>query len=401
MTTPAQFELFAPHHPSTPRVVFSYGMGADSTAILLRWLHDPSSRDFDLDELVLITSMVGDEFAQTRIDVTEAVLPRLREFGVRFIQVGRSQRTVTRAGDGLAVFDDSRHPEHLYFAGDYTLSTELLTAGTVPQLGGSRRCSLRSKAACLEPVIAKITAGQPYRHVIGYQADELGRARKDSLYNTELRTGWYPLIEWGYTRQDCLDLIEQLTGRRWMRSACGFCPFALATSRGRAETFARYRAEPDRAIQALTMEHVSLALNERQGLIGDRRLIDEIRAAGLHDITAQFEDYILTVPHAVYDVRRVIRPRPADPTKPGTAVRSVTQLDTGTQEAMAHALTDMPGVLHHGPTGIPSKVLRRREDTPAYPQLEHFYVAAPAVVDTKAGPGFDQAWQAATAAAIF
>ena len=31
-----------------PTVVMSYGMGVDSTAILLRWLTDPSSRDFDL-----------------------------------------------------------------------------------------------------------------------------------------------------------------------------------------------------------------------------------------------------------------------------------------------------------------------------------------------------------------
>ncbi|CAN5531462.1 hypothetical protein BH11ACT7_BH11ACT7_32090 [soil metagenome] len=29
-------------------IMLSYGMGIDSTAILLRWLADPSSRDFDL-----------------------------------------------------------------------------------------------------------------------------------------------------------------------------------------------------------------------------------------------------------------------------------------------------------------------------------------------------------------
>ena len=34
-------------------VVMSYGMGVDSTAILLRWLADPSSRDFDLQDLVV------------------------------------------------------------------------------------------------------------------------------------------------------------------------------------------------------------------------------------------------------------------------------------------------------------------------------------------------------------
>lgn len=34
-----------------PRHVLSYGLGLDSTAVLLRWLTDPSSRDFDLSDL--------------------------------------------------------------------------------------------------------------------------------------------------------------------------------------------------------------------------------------------------------------------------------------------------------------------------------------------------------------
>ncbi|WP_425607438.1 hypothetical protein [Rhodococcus pyridinivorans] len=42
-----------------PKVIFSFGMGADSTSILLRWLEDPTSRDFELDELALITAHTG------------------------------------------------------------------------------------------------------------------------------------------------------------------------------------------------------------------------------------------------------------------------------------------------------------------------------------------------------
>ncbi len=47
------------------RVVLSYGMGCESTAVLLRWLEDPSSRDFDLSDAIILTAMVGDEFADT------------------------------------------------------------------------------------------------------------------------------------------------------------------------------------------------------------------------------------------------------------------------------------------------------------------------------------------------
>jgi hypothetical protein len=59
------------------------GVGVDSTAILLRWLTDPSSRDFDLADVVVITAHTGDEFEQTLRDVEEVVLPELRRHHVR------------------------------------------------------------------------------------------------------------------------------------------------------------------------------------------------------------------------------------------------------------------------------------------------------------------------------
>lgn len=91
-------------------VVMSYGMGVDSTAILLRWLTDPTSRDFDLRDLVVITAHTGDEFDQTLRDVEEIVLPQLRRHGIRFVQVGRTQRKTTVSGEGVAVLDDSTVP---------------------------------------------------------------------------------------------------------------------------------------------------------------------------------------------------------------------------------------------------------------------------------------------------
>ncbi len=44
------------HHGDTAPVVLSYGMGADSTAILLRWIEEPGCRDFDLSDLVVVTA---------------------------------------------------------------------------------------------------------------------------------------------------------------------------------------------------------------------------------------------------------------------------------------------------------------------------------------------------------
>lgn len=86
-----------------PKVVLSYGLGVDSTAILLRWLHEPTSRDFDLDDLVVVTAMTGDEWDKTGTDVEQHILPLLRRHGVRYVQAARARRHVTTAGAGLVV----------------------------------------------------------------------------------------------------------------------------------------------------------------------------------------------------------------------------------------------------------------------------------------------------------
>ena len=135
-----------------PRVVLSYGLGADSTAVLLRWLTEPASRDFALDELVVITAMTGDEWAGTGTDVEQHVLPLLRRHGVRYVQVARAQLLTTKAGDGIVVLDDSRHPERVHLAGAYRLSDELTAAGTIPQSGGDRAgAPCAPRAPCWTP----------------------------------------------------------------------------------------------------------------------------------------------------------------------------------------------------------------------------------------------------------
>jgi hypothetical protein len=45
-----------------PSVVMSFGLGLDSTALLMRWIVDPAARNFDLRDL----AMTGHESAATR-----------------------------------------------------------------------------------------------------------------------------------------------------------------------------------------------------------------------------------------------------------------------------------------------------------------------------------------------
>lgn len=132
-----ELELSGLHGSRPPSVVVSYGLGLDSTCLLLRWLREPSTRDFAVEDMVVVTAMVGDEFSSTTVAVESLMLPLFREFGVRYVQCARGQRVTTAAGEGVVVLDDSTYPQKLYAEGAYRLSDEMLSAGTLPQLGST------------------------------------------------------------------------------------------------------------------------------------------------------------------------------------------------------------------------------------------------------------------------
>lgn len=367
-------------------VILSYGLGVDSTAILLRWINEPASRDFELDELTVVTAMTGDEWQQTGRDVTAHVLPLLREHGIRYVQIARagaSQR------DGITILDDSRSPEVLHLAGDYKLSDELLNAATVPQMGGARRCSAKAKGWPLDIAIESIVGkGVAFRHVIGYEANEPKRAEKDAAAgNSATRTGEYPLIEWGWDRAKCEEYITACTGVEWLKSACVYCPFALANKAGRERVLGLYRNHVDSAVDALFIERVSVLFNERQGLNGEVRLLDLIKADGNEAAVAGLKARLAESKFAVYRVRRVIRPTAADPTKVANISRSIRRITSG-EQTLAEAVASNGGHVR--------RVMRDREAV--LPAVEEVYVVAPAIVADKAEANFEAWWTEALAA---
>lgn len=383
--------------PAPPRVVLGYGLGRDSTAILVRWLTDPSSRDFDLEELAVITGMTGHEWSVTEELVSRHVLPLLAEHGVRYIQVAR--RGPVQA-DGVDILSDSRRPNQLHMIGRYTLADEMLEAGTVPQTTGDRLCSQHFKAWPLDTVIAQITQGQPYRHVLGYELGEWRRAQRDARYNTALRTGEYPLITWGWDGTRVQQFLRDTFGVEWVRSACTYCPFALASKSGKAGTVARFIAEPDAGVLALVMEYSATALNPTQGLINGQRLLTLLRdTAGTTAVLELFERRLAAMPWAVYDLRRALLPRSDGKVNYS---RSVHLLDTGTRAAMRAQLDDRARRLGLeitvGDPAFPDDHHRRvwlRRRGPQPPTAEQFLTVAPATAVTKVGPTFPAAWTAA------
>jgi hypothetical protein len=208
---------------SAPDAALSYGLGADSTAVLLRWLDEPATAPCELDDLIVVTAMTGDEWAITGRLVEQHVLPRLTARHVRYAQVAR---TGPVQAHGITVLDDSRAPARLHLAGAFRLSDELRAAGTIPQLAGTRKCSAKAKGQVIDTYLARITAGAPFLHAMGYEAGETARARRDATFNTSARTGIYPLITWGWDRSTCDDYIYSQTGARWPKSACTYCVIA-------------------------------------------------------------------------------------------------------------------------------------------------------------------------------
>jgi hypothetical protein len=400
------------------QTVLSYGMGVESSAILVRWAEEPSVRPCPLEELIVITSQTGDEYADTRRDVEAHILPRLRKHNIRYVQVARRGHL---EADGITILSDNRQPERLFIQGDYKLSDELRAAGTVPQYGGEHTCSLKFKAWVIESWLAQ-NLTQPTRHAFGYNveersrvtkseaatlrriafgfnAEEHGRISRAASYDTPLRQGFYPLVEWGWTRQDCIDYLREQLGITWRKSACVQCPFNALKD----DALERQKEHPEQVAQAMMLEHVSLSLNPRGTLYRNQSLIEITNASGNLLASNGYQGMLESADWAVYRVRRLYNAakdasgRPLSDKK-GNAYRAVEQLTTGGRKVTA--LADLREqarehdeiVEHRGITYI-----YRQRCASTFPAREEFLVALPAVVETKARYGldwFERKWDA-------
>jgi len=386
----------------TMNVVLSYGLGVDSTAMFLRWLNEPESRDFDLDDLVVVTAMTGNEWPDTVELVERHILPRFRDAGVTFAQVARAGASQK---EGIVVLDESDEPPRLYAEGAYKLSDELTHAGTIPQAAGSRYCSQKFKGWPIDTYLAE---GFPEarRHAFGYEAGEVARAtrcaesmrlafgfevgeaaraRRATEYDTPMRVAEFPLIEWGWDREDCRRFIEQATGvADWPKSACVYCPFALTNRAGRERTLRRYDSDRESAIETLMLERRSLSLNPRGGLIAGDRLFDLLWKE-IRPIAKAFERRAEDTPHCVYSVRWIWRSR-------RQVNRDLRVLHTGTR-AECEARVRQYGTVDASDGFERVYLMRKGEEQ--LPAREHFIVAGPAGARDKALPSFPQWWEEA------
>ena len=390
--------------------LLSYGMGVDSTAILLNWLENPASRKYirrtlvtggvrptfrkigtgevDLNDLTVITAMTGDEFPDLKPLIETHILPRLRAHGIRFVQVARRSLK-----EKLTILDDTTQPYTLYLDGDYKLSDEMLVNATIPQYRtGSRRCSLKYKGDPLDMWIKGFVGDSKFSHALGFDAQEHSRVTTDLSYSRSNRwrkgqkTSFYPLFDWEWTREICHQFIKDLTGEDWPKSACTYCPFTM----GEDQVMTRFWQYPEEAAKGVFMEYCAMALNHRQTIYPKgNTLLGAVHGAGFDGVLQRFEDMLNESPWALYWVRRIYYA----PTKAYRSIRAIaqgTRDEIQNQQLAAYGNVSMEG-------GIP-RVIRIQRIEDQYPVLEEMIAAAPHMAQDKDNRReYDTIWEQALA----
>lgn len=144
-----------------------------------------------------------------------------------------------------------------------TLEQECLRSGTLPSIAyGYKKCSLKHKVAPQEkfcrhyqPCIDAWEKGEKVVKFIGYDAGEerrllnaLPHDLQDKKYQKE-----YPLMEWGWSRKDCIQAIRDAGLPLPGKSSCFFCP-----SMKRWEIRTLYHRYPDLLRRALAIEDAAM-----------------------------------------------------------------------------------------------------------------------------------------------
>ncbi|MCX5251928.1 hypothetical protein OG895_43560 [Streptomyces sp. NBC_00201] len=374
--------------------VINWGLGADSTAYLARMLTDPDAHGIDLERTAVLYMATGSEWPETRLLVEEFMLPLLREHGVRLVQLARNGHLKS---DGFTVLDDSRHPEQLFTRGPWTLWDDLESVGTVPQQAGTRKCSLWAKGDVGDWWLARVFGGhRPFRQVMGFNADEAGRCLRDETASKlSGRTGVYPLIEWGWGRQQVEDYLLRRFKVHWPKSYCTFCCFPVSMGALPAH-LERMRTHPDIAGEVLRLEYTAMSLNPNAKLYGRKTLLEMFDPSQPRDRAClEAFERELDMPWALYHVRRLFLLSDAGERRP--VKRSTERVDIGRPEQLAQRLVTVGG--RHGIAVERDPQYGRarswtRPRTKAWPMAEELFATAPARVINKQDPNFEPAWNA-------
>ena len=315
-----------------PPLVLSYGMGVDSTAVLVGWRRLGVRPDLIL-------------FADTRAE-------KKATYAYRAL----IDRWLAEAG--FPAITDVRYegPRHGYYG---TLAEDCLVKGMLPSLAyGYKACSGKWKIEPIEaflrtwpPARACWSRGGRLRHAIGYDAGPKDSRRGTDSRDTKLEDFVYPLRDWGWDRERCKreirsdDLLARLATEMGMdpvppKSACVFCPSVQVSELHEMQADA-----PEELAVGLGLERAALpSLTTVAGLFRSptktrpgswteyvAAAIPDARFASADEISARFERVSEEMPQNPEPGRRYAVRRDGEPTFQG-----------GYREAVRAASPDLP-----------------------------------------------------------
>lgn len=139
-----------------------------------------------------------------------------------------------------------------------TLEAECERLKSLPSIAyGFKRCSDHFKIRpqhkfikAWQPAIDAWAAGKKVVKYIGYDAGEGYRVENAAKKVDNMYDNRYPLVDWGWEREECLDAIARVSGLPLPgKSACFFCPSSKPK-----EIIDLYERHPDLLERALKME---------------------------------------------------------------------------------------------------------------------------------------------------
>jgi hypothetical protein len=229
----------------------SYGGGVQSTAMVIL----AAQRDPEFEAVMggrvttALFANVGDdsEHPATLAFVNDVVLPWAAWRGVWIRELRRQRRN----GESTTLWAQLMEPA------SRSLPIPVRMANGAP---GRRRCTSDFKIGVIHKWLKQYgaSADNPATVAIGFSTDEVHRVSRKQVKPFERPV--YPLIDMGWDRSRCQQLIVQTFDQEAPKSACFFCPFH------RPQTWAEMRRdEPELFAKSVELERT---LNQRRVTLG-------------------------------------------------------------------------------------------------------------------------------------
>lgn len=410
--------------------IINWGMGVESTAQIMRWVLFPATRPFKRwSQVVIIVAQTGDEFWRTKELADGFILPILRSLGVRVIEVGKAGPLKE---DGYLLLSDTTRPYALHVRSTelHSLGENMERSGWVPRLNRPHICAQRWKGEVLDALVhdllrtmrlAMVSLGLllvierdrfapglllgyllflfeeplqvgPY---LMYNADEFKRKQASDDYGCAGDSYVYPMIDDGWSRDDCIEFLYQLFRVLWHKSCCDHCPFQNKANRRK-----HYAADPIGAARAMWREYIALGFNLRMRLFDTESVRSVCEEIGQVEAIALFEAQRDAAPFALFRVRRIYRKVGNSKSSRIDASRNVEVIGKGSQSEMLSLLQETAEtrsleVVHDSHWRAYSHL----RDEGVYPGVEGFWVVAPAITQPKcARKNFNEEWRKLTLA---